>query len=232
MQPVNRVSIEQWGEAYDNVALQYDVLFVDRASLLEDEMVFEDIVQMGIESRESILDLGCGTGLLLDRVPQIHPIQYQGVDLSSGMIAQAKSKHHEYTFVEDDMRWHGHSISNRGSQVDAVISTFGSMTYIPLSASFKLLDELVMPGGIFYVMFYSPDYQPLGTLYKELLDKAPGYSIKDIQEGLITPLENNGNWKIEAKGLMRDSKDMPYWSTPNEGQFIVVSGERYASNSL
>lgn len=46
------------------------------------------------ESAESILDLGCGTGLELDEIFKLFPkLKVTGIDLSSGMLNKLKEKH-------------------------------------------------------------------------------------------------------------------------------------------
>ena len=41
---------------------------------------------------EALLDVGCGTGFLIDILAKRKPARYCGVDLSDGMIRVAKSK--------------------------------------------------------------------------------------------------------------------------------------------
>ena len=76
---------------YDKIASKYDSLFRDEMSLVENREVGEKLPPLS----GSILDIGCGTGLLTE-IAEIDPQEYLGVDPSKGMLEQFINKHPEY----------------------------------------------------------------------------------------------------------------------------------------
>lgn len=61
-----------------------------------------DLVRPFIQSDDSVLDLGCGNGRLLDHI-DIPPTHYLGIDFSEELIAQARRLHPQHTFVVHDI---------------------------------------------------------------------------------------------------------------------------------
>lgn len=74
--------------AYDEIAERYDSLFTDPVYAQEDEEIRVQIDWRG----ENVLDVGCGTGLLID-ILKIDKGKYLGVDPSSNMLAKLKWKY-------------------------------------------------------------------------------------------------------------------------------------------
>jgi SAM-dependent methyltransferase len=80
-------------EAYwDKVSLQYDQLYLDRWSLLEDQDLLEHLLQIPI-STERVLELACGTGFGYRLIGPTCFVSYIGTDISAGMIEQFRSRH-------------------------------------------------------------------------------------------------------------------------------------------
>lgn len=77
---------------YDDIAVKYDDLFRDESSLVENREVGAMLPPL----KGSILDIGCGTGLLTE-IYNVSPNDYLGIDPSKGMLSQFKAKHPEFT---------------------------------------------------------------------------------------------------------------------------------------
>lgn len=73
---------------YDDAAPVYDGLFTRDVDRWEDERLAELLAPV-VDGR-SVLDLGCGTGWLLDH---LSPREYTGVDCSGPMLAELERKH-------------------------------------------------------------------------------------------------------------------------------------------
>ena len=58
-----------------------------------------------LEPHTSILDVGCGYGDLLDLMPDFWKGEYVGIDLSPDLLARAKARHPERTFLHGDIRY-------------------------------------------------------------------------------------------------------------------------------
>jgi SAM-dependent methyltransferase len=71
------------------------------------EMVIEVADALDVAPGLRVLDAGCGTGALAERLAGICPdIEYVGVDLSASMLARARARRPwppSFTFVEDDL---------------------------------------------------------------------------------------------------------------------------------
>lgn len=137
---------------YDELAGVYDGLFQDVDSLKEN---IEVIAKLGHTPCESVLDVGCGTGLLLDYVDM--PVEcYTGIDPSGPMLDVLKRKHPAYAGRVHQVRFEDYT----GPQVDLVVSLFGVASYIdPLHV--RRLVDYVRPGGRWFVMFYRDGYHPV-----------------------------------------------------------------------
>jgi len=85
---------------YGEVAGRYDEHYSDRVSQLENAWLQDWLDPLD----GSILDLGCGTGLLLD-IMDIDPCRYRGVDPSEEMLGVARGKHPEHSFSVDVPPW-------------------------------------------------------------------------------------------------------------------------------
>lgn len=131
---------------YDEIAEWYDVYF--SAS----EYVAEDLIyvhQFMTNWQAAIDDLGCGTGMLLERLP-IASDKYVGVDLSASMLKIAQRKFPQHRFLQQDIAQH------RPVGTYAV-SLYGSLSYVHPTAVKKLLDQYQG----YYVMLYADHYYPL-----------------------------------------------------------------------
>ena len=142
------------GADYTRIAQEYDDLFVDTQSLEENEHVFGMV-----ELRGRTLDIGCGTGLLLD-YKDIAPMEYMGIDPAYGMLKRLIEKHPSHkgrvlccpfeTFVGAD---------HVGERYDNVVSTFCSFSYVN-PRFIKKVDEVWTGKGIVFLMFYKDGYFP------------------------------------------------------------------------
>lgn len=155
---------------YDQIAGVYDGLFTDPASLQENAEVIRLLDYQG----GSVLDIGCGTGLLLDYVK---PDGYVGIDPSGEMLRRLWAKHPEcgpgLPLVEvfaDEQGEYPPTLSHRtvqtrfeeyvGPSVDLVVSLFGAASYIAPEAVGRI-PQMVNPGGGWFVMFYQEEYSPV-----------------------------------------------------------------------
>ena len=101
-----------------------------------------------------VLDIGCGTGLGL-RLLDLAPGDYLGVDISSGMIKQAREFHPLHRFIHEDFE------SFRGVGFQTAISLFGVINYADDPKVFvRNMLRCIRPGGRFFVMslLNDPEY--------------------------------------------------------------------------
>lgn len=133
---------------YDKIADQYDSLFVDEESLMENEEVGDMLRPLS----GSVLDIGCGTGLLTE-ILDINPEKYMGVDPSREMLKRFIAKHPSYKYLVC-APYDGHIVDCH--RFDNVISLFGSPSYL----SDDVLKQFADYKGRLFLMFYGENYHP------------------------------------------------------------------------
>ena len=95
-------SIKQWLKSTEGEPLETMSGFFDRrVDSYEDHMrpwraYYRWLGELIPAQAETLLDLGCGTGLALDEIFRLHPdIRVTGIDLAPGMLARLREKHPE-----------------------------------------------------------------------------------------------------------------------------------------
>lgn len=133
---------------YDQEASMYDSGYSTALCLAENEIVMAMIAPL---LGEKVLDVGCGTGILLDYLP-VH--DYLGIDISPGMIAFAKEKYPDRLFIVKEME---EAISQMPpDSFDSIVALFGPFSYSLRPA--HLLREfyrVLKPGGTLILMPYT-----------------------------------------------------------------------------
>lgn len=102
----------------------------------------------GATKRLRVLDIGCGSGDVLDGLPR-DVITVAGMDFSADMVKQARSTHASDSFVRGDAT----RLPFRYDAAD-VITTLGVLEYIPRpSDAIARMAESLAPGGHLIVSF-------------------------------------------------------------------------------
>ena len=163
---------------YDCIAEQYDTYFQDEDSKSQDNRILQHLLRF---KDKRILDIGCGTGLLLE-IMELSTNQYLGIDPSKGMlnIMNAKFPNHE-TMVCGFERY-----GFRRSHT-AFISLFGSMNYVNpdyFNSQFKFIED------DYYFMFYGDEYSPV--TYDRAGMSSSHFNIKEfnLEDGYKSVEEN------------------------------------------
>lgn len=106
-----------------------------------------------------MLDLGCGTGWLLDH---LHPASYVGVDASSAMLATLRDKHPWTSVVKatvGEPGWTKAIVEEVGLlRFDVVTATWAAHEFGDLSPVLTALRSVVLPGGVVVLHGQSPRY--------------------------------------------------------------------------
>lgn len=112
-------------EAYDAVAGTYDTTYLGPKDIAENRYVVRRLIDGGHLCGQ-VLDAGCGTGFLLDEVPNMDWRAYTGLDISPGMVQRAGEKHPRHRFLVGDM---ADMRSLPDESFESVICLFESFNY-------------------------------------------------------------------------------------------------------
>ncbi|WP_422743743.1 class I SAM-dependent methyltransferase [Mycobacterium sp. WMMD1722] len=131
--------------AYDTQVLQR---FVYRPA--QDEV----IAQLRAHGAGRIADIGCGTGILADRIQrELEPDEVFGVDMSEGMLAQANARSSKVWW----MRGPAEKLPFADGALDAVVST-SAFHFFDQPAALRDFHRVLAPGGMVAVATISVRY--------------------------------------------------------------------------
>jgi ubiquinone/menaquinone biosynthesis C-methylase UbiE len=116
----------------------------------------EVIEQLNAIVARKVADIACGTGILADRIrDELHPDEVYGVDMSDGMLAQAKAR-------SADVQWRkgpAEHLPFEDGVLDAVVTT-SAFHFFDQPAALREFHRVLAPGGLVAVATLSPR-QPL-----------------------------------------------------------------------
>jgi len=134
---------------YDRVAPNYDAAFSTAEARAEDLEVINSIDYRG----ETVLDIGCGTGLFLD---YITPSWYVGIDPSKGMLNRLRDKHAAAFTLAKAFE----DFDNGIVRFDLAVSLFGSLNYVK-PEHIARIPEMLKPTGRYFLMLAKEAYTPV-----------------------------------------------------------------------
>lgn len=163
---------EQSRKAYNRIAENYNNTFDGRFTrLFKDELVSRVI----LNQNDAVLDVGCGTGELLDRLYHKCPIKGVGVDISDEMIKAAKLQYNKFDFIVSSCA----PLPFDDNSFD-VLTVSASFHHFPEPREFaKEANRVLKHGGEIYI---AEVYYPI--------------PIRQIVNSIILPLYNSGDVKI------------------------------------
>ena len=138
-------------DSYDDIAHYYDDLFNEHIDIAENRAIAAMLTPYLYN--KTILDIGCGTGLLLELFT-LDPKKYVGIDPSEKMLDIAREKFKFFEFRQEKFE---HYIGF----TDVAVSLFGSVSYI----HWDVYEKITQVCNKYFLMFYKEDYEPK-TYYK------------------------------------------------------------------
>ncbi|CAL1139572.1 unnamed protein product [Cladocopium goreaui] len=122
----------------------------DAIAALQEDLAIAGFLREYVAPGCKVLDLGCGTGLLLELLA-LQPEHYLGIDHSEKKLEELQSKFPEHetkkkAFGAEDLE-----------DVDVAVSLFGPISYVDPDLVF----QLVSSGVSYFLMFYKEDYRPV-----------------------------------------------------------------------
>ncbi|MGK7875642.1 MAG: class I SAM-dependent methyltransferase [Xenococcaceae cyanobacterium] len=147
---------------FDLWAPNYDCLFT---TVLYQAVHKRLLEYVELPDQPNVLDLGCGTGRLLNRLAAQFPtLQGTGLDLSGKMIREARQcNQHGVRLIY--IRGNAESLPFAKGQFDAVFNTISFLHYPNPEQVFSEVSRVLRPKGCFYLVDYvradiSPGYFP------------------------------------------------------------------------
>jgi len=141
----SRAFFDRWAPRYDRSTQQRFFFGPAHAAALT-------AASAGGVAPRDVLDVGCGTGRLLERACQQWPeARFVGIDAAPQMIAEAKRKN------DGDARFHFEVadavlLSSRASSVDAVFSSFSHHHWSDQQEGVREISRVLRPGGVFVLV--------------------------------------------------------------------------------
>lgn len=146
---------------FESVSEVYDDLYNDAISQAENELVVDLVKQAINGDAASVLDLGCGTGLMLEMAHLYAPKlqRYLGIDISPAMVSQLQSKvipfPESQTVIISDINELPRLVPNQ-DVFDLCLSTFGSFSYVKdLRKTINDIYSRLKINGVAILMVYS-----------------------------------------------------------------------------
>lgn len=140
----------------------------------------QDEVIAALRQRGSrqIADIACGTGILSDRMQrELRPDEVYGIDLSDGMLAQARKR-------SDRVRWMSapaEALPFEDGFLDAVVTT-SAFHFFDQPAALREFRRVLAPGGVVAVTTISPRQAlPLHALSAALRNPAHNPSEQEMR---------------------------------------------------
>lgn len=132
---------------YDDFSAHYDVGRHDGYHGLVDRIESSIVIEHA--HQKQVLEIGCGTGLVLERVAPVAS-RAVGVDLSAGMIARASAR------GLDVVRGSATALPFADASFDVAYS-FKVLAHVPdIALALSEIVRVTRPGGVMLLEFYNP----------------------------------------------------------------------------
>lgn len=162
---------EQVRQMFDAIAPAYD--FMNRAMTMGIDIWWRKLAVKRLKRLKpsTILDVATGTGdFAIQLNESLHPQHITGIDLSQGMLDEARRKVKErgleevITFRQDDCM----VLHMEDASVDAVTVAFGVRNFEHLQQGYQEMARVLKPGGILCVLELSTPTNPVIRWFYDL----------------------------------------------------------------
>lgn len=148
---------------------------------------FKNLLDIGVQNDDKILDIGCGVGELINYLKEINlDVEYMGVDINPIYLQLATSRFPKHRFASisgweftgNDFDWGiASGIFTIETNITYVLWYVGYiMSFLNKGFAFNLLDENATDG----LVNYNPE-----EIYDQLIDRFPEYNV-EIVKGYVS----------------------------------------------
>jgi ubiquinone/menaquinone biosynthesis C-methylase UbiE len=110
------------------------------------------VSELRTHGAQRIADIACGTGILAARIQaELHPEQVYGVDMSDGMLEQARTRSGAVTWLKGPAE----RLPFEDGSLDAVVTT-SAFHFFDQPAAMRDFHRVLVPGGLVAVATISP----------------------------------------------------------------------------
>ncbi len=167
-----RLSQEEVKKVYNGLAWIYDVWGV----LTERKARRRGIALAGVRDGESVVDIACGTGLILADIVKRNPAGWNaGIDISSGMLDRARARLKNAPARVELKQASAFAIPYPDAAFDLVTNGY-MFDLMPVEAMPKLLLEfrrVLKPGGRLVLINMTEGERPGSWIYQWMYQRAP-----------------------------------------------------------
>ncbi|GAB1541503.1 hypothetical protein NUACC21_41740 [Scytonema sp. NUACC21] len=169
---------------FDKISSRYDfiraLVFLGHTSL----WYRQSLSDLGLKAGDKVLDVGCGTGestrYLINRYPGIN---VEGMDISSGMLNEARRLSPKLTYFEGDVC----AIPCANSTYDFVLTTFTFRNFPNRNVAIAEMLRVLRPGGRLLILDHFYPQNPLWrSIYTFWMKKIVPQIVKPFIED-VTP---------------------------------------------
>jgi len=147
---------DAWSRFYDEALIQRYVYRPVHDAVLE---------ELRKERPARVLDLGCGTGLLTERLRrELGSATVTGADFSAGMLEQASRERPDINWV----RASALALPFAEASFDAITSTEAFHWFPDQAAALRECHRVLAPGGRLLVALVNPDFEAIGDATRVL----------------------------------------------------------------
>lgn len=150
---------------YDNLASRYERRWPHYIQAQSD-WILGHWPSIGPAREKTVLDLGCGTGIILQRIHERFPtLSLAGVDISTGMLARGRQRLPLASFTEGNIEDASFAAGLPSADIILSLSVLHHLTDV--ERHLRLLAKLVKPEGTIFLADFSLDgiVMKFGDLY-------------------------------------------------------------------
>ena len=179
--------------AYDGVGKEYAETFSGEHEKKPKDQEMLRVFSREIGDRRPVWDFGCGPGQTAKYLKNLG-IEISGLDLSEGMLEQARKAHPDIHFQKGNIL----DLEFENGSIAGVVAFYAIVhfTKAQVGAAFREIFRVLQPGGLFLLTYHVGDE----TIHlKEFLGKRIGLDFMYFGTGFILDcLKENGFEKMEA----------------------------------